>query len=154
MIYPQKYNQQTLRWNEKAKKAFSVIKTKFANATLLVFHVLGAETQVVVDAWTFVVGGVLQQVIDDLAKPLTFFSKALNSAQVNYSAFDRELHAMYLSLRQFMYFLEGRALPLFTNHKSLVSAMTSPMKQAIARKLRQLLYVAQLTAEVRYLYCE
>ena len=151
MLSPRKYSRQTLRWNEEAEQAFSAIKTKLANATLLAFPVLGAETQVVVDASTSAIGGVLQQVIDGHAKPLAFFSKGLNSAQVNYSVFDRELLAMYLSLRHFRYFLEGRAFTLFTDHKPLVSAVTSPMKQATARQLRQLSYVAQLTADVRYI---
>ena len=97
MLSPRKYSRQTLRWKEEAEQAFSAIKTKLANATLpvLAFPVLGAETQVVVDASTSAIGGVLQQVIDGHAKPLAFFSKALNSAQVNYSVFDRELLAMY-----------------------------------------------------------
>ena len=98
MLSPRKYNRQTLPWNEEAEQALSAIKTKFASATLLAFLVLGAETQVVVDASTSAVGGVLQQIIDGHAKPLAFFSKALNSAQVNYSVFDWELLAMYLSL--------------------------------------------------------
>ena len=115
---------------------------------------LGAETQVVVDASTSAVGRILQQVTDGHAKPLAFFSKALNSAQVNYSVFDRELLAMYWSLRHFRYFLEGRAFTLFTDHKPLVSAVTSPMKQATARQLRQLSYVAQLAANVRYIFGE
>ena len=74
-----------------------------------------------VDASISTIGGVLQQVIDGHAKPLAFFSKALNSAQVNYSVFDRELLAMYLSLRHFRYFLEGRTFTLFTitNHLSV-----------------------------------
>ena len=104
-----------------------------------------------VDASTSAVGGILQRVIDGHAEPLAFFSKTLNSAQVNYSVFDWKLLAMYLSLRHFRYFLKGLPLTLFTDHKPLVSVVTSPMKQATARQLRQLSYVAQLTANVRYI---
>ena len=154
MPSPRKYSRQTLSWNKETEEAFSAIKAKLVSATLLTFPVLGAETQVVVDASTSAVGGDLQQVIDGHAKPLAFFSKALNSAQVNYSVLDRELLATYLSLRHFRYFLEGRAFTLFTYHKPLVSAVTSPMKQATARQLRQLSYVAQLTADVRYIFDE
>ena len=128
MLSQPKCSRQALRWNEEAEEAFSAIKTKLASATLLAFPVLGAETQVMVDALTSAVGGVLQQVIDDNAKPLAFFSKALNSAQVNYFVFDWELLAMCLSSRHFRYFLEGRTFTLFTDHKPLVSAVTFPIK--------------------------
>ena len=74
MLFQRKYSRQTLRWNEEVEEAFSAIKTKLASATLLAFPVLGAEIQVVVDASTSAVGGVLQQVVDGHAKPLAFFS--------------------------------------------------------------------------------
>ena len=144
MLSPRKYSPQTLHWNEKAEEAFSAIKTKLASATLIVFPVLGTKTQVVVDASTSAAGGVLLQVIDGHAKPLASFLRLFNSAQVNYSVFNRELLAMYLSLRHFRYFCEGRA---FTDHKPLVSAVISPVKQATARQLRQLSYVARLTGK-------
>ena len=48
-----------------------------------------------VDVSTSVVGGVLQQITEGHAKPLAFFSKALNSSQVSYSVINRELLAMY-----------------------------------------------------------
>ena len=153
MLSPRKYSQQTLRRNEKAEEAFSAssFRRNQNQATLLAFPVLGAEAQVVVDASTSAVGGVLQQVIDGHAKPLAFFYKALNSAQVNYSLFDRGLLAMYLSLRHFRYFLEGYVFTLCIDHKPLVSAVTSPMKQATAPQLRQLSYVAKLSADVKYI---
>ena len=72
MLSWRKYSRQTLRWNKEAEETFSAIKTKLASATLLAFLVLGAETQVVVNASTSAVGGVLQQVIDGHA----FFFKA------------------------------------------------------------------------------
>ena len=73
MLFPLKYSRRTLRWNEKAGEAFSAIKTKPVSATLLPFPVSGDETQVMVDALTPAVGGVLQQVINGYDKPLAFF---------------------------------------------------------------------------------
>ena len=131
MLSPRKYSRQTLRWNEEAEQAFSSNKTKLASTTLLAFSVLGAETQVVVDASTSAVGLVLQQVIDGHAKPLAFFSKALDFAQVNYFLFDRVLLGMYLSLRHFKYFLESRAFTLFTDHRLLVSVVLLPWNKLL-----------------------
>jgi hypothetical protein len=40
-------------------------------------------------------GAVLQQRVDNAWQPLAFFSKKLNRAQQKYSAYDRELLAVY-----------------------------------------------------------
>jgi RNase H-like domain found in reverse transcriptase len=44
-------------------------------------------------------------------------SKKLDTAQMKYSAFDRELLAAYLAVRHFRFLLEGRDFTLFTDHK-------------------------------------
>jgi hypothetical protein len=44
-------------------------------------------------------------------QPLAFFSKKLDSAQLNYSAFYRELLAAYLGLRHFRFQLEALRVP-------------------------------------------
>jgi hypothetical protein len=40
-------------------------------------------------------GAVLQQGVQDFWQPLAFFSRKLSLAQQNYSAYDRELLAIY-----------------------------------------------------------
>ena len=48
----------------------------------------------------------------------------LDSAQQNYSAFDRELLACYLSIRHFKWLLEGRRVfHVLTEHKPLTFAL-------------------------------
>ena len=64
------------------------------------------------DASDVAVGATLQQEVDGHQQPLGFFSKSLSRAQRNYSTFDRELLAIYLSLKHFCYF--KAALSLFT----------------------------------------
>jgi hypothetical protein len=55
--------------------------------------------------------------------PLVFFSAQLNKAEINYSAFDRELLAVVAAIRHFRYILEGRSFVIFTDHKPLVGAL-------------------------------
>ena len=64
-------------------------------------------------------GAVLQQLAIDAWKPLAFFSKSFQAAEKKYSAFDRELLALYLVIRYFCYFLEGREFTAFTDPKPL-----------------------------------
>ena len=45
-----------------------------------------------------------------------FLSKKLDSAQVNYSAFDRELLAAFSAVQHFRFQVEGRPFQLWTDH--------------------------------------
>ena len=76
-------------WNESANSAFIKSKQILANATLLVHPDHSAPLNITCDASDFPVGGVLQQYIDNIWQPLSFFSKKLTPAETHYSAFDR-----------------------------------------------------------------
>ena len=76
-----------LNWNEGADLAFIESKQILANVTLLVHPDLSAQLNIMCDASDFAVGGVLQQCIDNVWQPLSFFSKTLSPAETHYSAF-------------------------------------------------------------------
>ena len=75
---------------------------------MLVHPTVDSGTALTVDASDLAIGGVLEQRIDGMWKPLAFFSKQLRAPEQKYSAFDRELLALHLAIRHFRYFLEGR----------------------------------------------
>ena len=77
-----------LKWNESAESAFSESKQILANATLLVHPDPSAPLNITWDASDFAVGGVLQQYIDNVWQPLSFFSKKLNPAEKLYSTLE------------------------------------------------------------------
>ena len=81
-----------------------------------------APTSLTVDASDVAVGAVLEQLIDGVWKPLAFFSRQLHPPERKYSAFDRELLALYLAVRHFRYFLEARPFIAYTDHKPLTLA--------------------------------
>src|SRR5678816_3671622 len=103
-----------LDWTDEARKAFDASKEALAAATLLVHPQDSAPTRIQVDASNFAVGGVLQQYLNNVWSPLAFFSRKLQPAETRYSAFGRELLAMYLTTRQFRYFIEGRDFHILT----------------------------------------
>ena len=86
------------------------------------------------------VGAVLQHRIDEAWFPLAFFSRKLSDAEKKYSAFERELQAAYLSIRQFCFMLEGREFLLFSNHKPLTSALFRSSPPWTARQQSHLAY--------------
>ena len=67
-----------------------------------------AHTALTVDALAMAVGAVLEQCVSGSWKPFAFFSRQLRSPEQKYSVFNRELLALYLAVRHFRYFLEGR----------------------------------------------
>ena len=109
------------------------------------------------DASDFAVGGVLQQYIDNVWQPLSFFSKKLSFfskkltiAETRYSTFDHELLAVYATTRHFRHNLEGRNFFVNTDHKPLTFVMTSVTERPSLRKTRQLAFIAEFTTDIRY----
>jgi cleavage and polyadenylation specificity factor subunit 1 len=60
---------------------------------------------------------VLQQRVKNAWQPIAFSSKKLNLAQQKYSAYDRELLAIYETVKHFRHKLEVRHFIIFTDHK-------------------------------------
>ena len=82
--------------------------------------------------------------------PVAFFSKKLQAPERKYSAFDRELLAMYLSTKHFRHFLEGRPFTIFTDHKPLTFALASAVDRP-PRQTRHLSFVAEFTTDVKHI---
>ena len=110
-------------WNEQAAAAFQAAKTALAEATLLCHPVPDAPTSIMTDASDIAVGAVLQQFHQGNWRPIAYFSKQLKPNEKKYSTFDRELLAVYLSIKHFRHFVEGRAFHVKTDHKPLTSAL-------------------------------
>ena len=90
--------------SDAALTAFNAIKLPLAQATILMHTPYCLMT----DASNIAVGSVLQQHITGIWHPVSFFSKRLQPAEAKYSTFSREILAIYLSIRHFRHFLEGR----------------------------------------------
>ncbi len=58
-------------------------------------------------------------------RPISFFSKAMKPAERRYSTFDRELLAIYLAIKHFRHFVEGRLFHILTDHKPITFALHS-----------------------------
>ncbi len=113
----------TLVWSEAMAGAFQATKQALAEATLLTHPHQDAPISLTADASDQAVGAVLQQYVNNTWEPLAFFSKKLRPPERKYSAFHRELLALYLGIRHFRYFLEGRQFTAYTDHKPLTFAM-------------------------------
>ena len=96
------------------------------------------------------VGGVLQQYLNGMWQPLSFFSKKLNPVETRYSAFDRELLAVYATIKHFRHNLEGRNFFVNTDHKPLTFVISSVTERASLRQTQHLAFIAEFTTDIRY----
>ena len=143
---------QSLTWTEAATNSFQASKEALANASLLTYPTPTAPTCLMTDASDTAVGAVLQQHIHGIWKPISFFSRKLTPAETRYSTFDRELLAVYLAIKHFRHFLEGRSFHVLTDHKPLTFTLNSRSDRYSPRQIRQLDFIAQFTSTIRHVH--
>ncbi|BHF74825.1 hypothetical protein SprV_0501791300 [Sparganum proliferum] len=134
-----------------ALTAFERIKNSLADATLLTHPAPEAQLSLMVDASTVAVGAVLQQHLAGSTRPLAFFSKKLLPAETCYSTFGRELLAIYLAVKHFRHFLEGRDFTVFPEHKPSTFARRSHSDKYNPREIAHLDYISQFTTDIRHI---
>ena len=134
-----------------ARAAFTAVKEAISAATLLTHPQPNAPIALMVDASDFAVGAALNQLVDSTWQPIAFFSKRLQPSETRYSTFSRELLAIYLSIRHFRHYLEGREFIVYTDHKPLTFALRTASDRLSPREQRQLAYVAEFTTDLQHI---
>lgn len=152
MIHGNKKNDRTpLVWSPEREVAFNKTKQQLAETTLLAHPLKHAELSLCVDASDIAAGAVLHQIVDGQPEPLGYFSKKFDKAQLKYSTYDRELTAMFMAVRHFRYYIEGRNCHIYTDHKPLTFAFQQNLDKASPRQARQLDMIGQFTTDIRHI---
>ncbi|KAG5309148.1 POL2 protein, partial [Pseudoatta argentina] len=115
-------NNAKIEWISELKQSFQRVKEHLAQATSLAFPNSKATLSLQTDASDKAIGVVLQQYSNRFLQPLNFFSRKLTPTQTKYSAYDRELLAIYMAIKHFRYMLEGRNFHVITNHKPFIQS--------------------------------
>ncbi|XP_017784714.1 PREDICTED: uncharacterized protein LOC108568251 [Nicrophorus vespilloides] len=96
-----------IKWSVQTQRAFESCKESLTQAAPSATNLqTGAALSFISDASDFSAGAALQQRIGNEWKPLGFFSKKLTTAEKKYSAYDRELLAIYLAVKHFRHLVE------------------------------------------------
>lgn len=141
----------TLQWTSPMATAFDAVKRSLADATLLGHPLPDANISLTTDASDVGIGASLEQLTDRGWQPLSFFSRQLTSTEKKYSAFDRELLAVYLAVRHYRFILEGRHFSIFTDHRPLVDAMGKITEPWSARQQRHLAFISEYSTDIRHI---
>ena len=72
----------------------------------------------------------------------------MSPAETRYSAYDRELLAIFSALKFFRHILEGRTFVIKTDHLPITHAFNQRADKASPRQLRQLDFISQFNAPI------
>ncbi|GFV49937.1 transposon Tf2-9 polyprotein [Trichonephila clavipes] len=84
-------------------------------------------------------------------EPIAFLSVKLSKSQQKWSTYDRELLAMYISVKRFRHLLEGRDFIIYTDQKPLMYAFMQNPDKCSPRQWRHLDFISQFSTDVRHI---
>ena len=77
-------------------------------------------------------------------------SRQLQPSEKTYSTFDRELLAVYLAIKHFHHFVEGREFAVFTDHKPLTVSLSSNSDRYTPHQICHMDYISQFTTNIQH----
>ena len=101
------------------------------------------------DASDYGVGGVLlQEQEDGKRRPISYFSKHMSKAEMNYSVSERELLSIVLNIEHNRHYLYGREFVVSTDHQPLKWLLT--VKDPASRLARWIIRLEEYTFRIHY----
>jgi hypothetical protein len=118
----------TWEWRPEHQDAFDAVKKSLASAPVLMLPDTSRPFHVVCDASDFAIGCALMQFDDEgRERVVSYQSRQMKPAEMNYPVHDKELLAMRYALIKFRVYLLGeQTFSVYTGHASLRTAMKSP----------------------------
>ena len=99
------------------------------------------------DASDFAVGAILGQIKDKKHHAISYASKTLSGAQLNYATTEKELLAVIFAIDKFRSYLVGAKVIVYTDHAALKYLLTK--KDAKPRLIRWVLLLQEFDIENR-----
>ncbi|GBN10755.1 Transposon Tf2-6 polyprotein [Araneus ventricosus] len=140
-----------ISWTDVTLAAFEKCKADIINAATLTFHAPNQQLSIMVDASDLAIGAVLHTTTSLGHKPLAFYSRKLSPSERKYSAYDRELLAIYATVKHFRHLLEGQNFIIFTDHRPLTFAFTKKSDSSSPRQIRYLDFISQFSTDIRHI---
>ena len=112
-------------WTAEGLDAFGRIRVSLVDVTCLTVPTQEDAFTLHCDASGAGIGATLNVIRNGVKKPVAYYSKQLQGAQHFYSATELEALAVFKSVHFFSHYLYGCRFEVYTDHKALVSLLTS-----------------------------
>ena len=101
------------------EESFQTLKNKLTSEDLLSYPKYDQPFHVICDASNTIIGAVSQMDDDNKERPISFCSRALKIAELDYSALDHTALVIKFMLERHRYFLLGYPIQIKSDHQHL-----------------------------------
>ena len=131
-------------WGEEQQQAFNSLKKIVSRDICLTYPDFNSTFEIYTDASKNQLGAVIVQ----NNRPLAFYSRKLNPAQLNYTTTERELLSIVETLKEFRNILLGHKIKVFTDHKNLTQ---DALGYTSERVMRWRLLMEEFGPDIKYI---
>lgn len=125
-------------WTAKLERSFRELIQATTTAPTLILPDPTKPYVITADACGFGIGACLMQDHGKGLQPIAYLSKKLSEAELRYENHERELLALYRTLKEWRHYLYGSQFTLKTDHRNLIWLLTQ--KHLSARQMHWLQY--------------
>lgn len=106
-------------WSEKCENAFVQLKKALVSRPVLCFPDYSRTFYISVDASFYAIGAHISNEKPPKDRPIEYYSKSLNDAQINYATTHKELLAIVMAIERFRHYVWGKHFVIYTDHEAL-----------------------------------
>ncbi|CAL8116740.1 unnamed protein product [Prunus armeniaca] len=137
----------TFNFDNRCLEAFKILKEKLTSTPVIIAPNWEVPFEIMCDASDYAVGAVLSQRKDKFLHVISYASRTLNDAQLNYATTEKELLAVVFALDKFRSYLIGSKVIVYTDHSALKYLLSR--KDAKPRLIRWVLLLQEFDLEIR-----
>jgi hypothetical protein len=134
-------------WTDEHESAMKKLKVAVTTAPVLINPDPSLPFTVVTDASGYAIGAALCQNKGTGLQPVSFMSKKMLPAEMNYPVHEQELLAIICALREWKHYLHGQPFKVMTDHRSLQYLQTQPHLSARQTRWSEFLQLFDYTIE-------